>query len=364
MLSQPKTPSKADADTEIEDIKKSLTAKWRIEFPARDSTWSPSRRDPKRVEDRISARIQLLFFKDKRKLYSILKQFDKNAIQIESKWQFKPHAERDVVPSSETPNSALRQEFLKKRSTLSEDAIKELTKNLEHCLRPTADQATAVEKYLKPVKPEGQKSHSCYQLRLTKTLTDELVPTNGVLLNEPNLPKPHSSLAPLRSSKSETGPANRGITPAQHPSSSEYYPDDEMVELLVDADAMDTSYAVPVQAAYTRKAGEPAKVDQSVSPEETFETPPTTPPSRKHLSPSPTERKRAHPDSMQAPPSRIVSRKTSREKSAQKVSDLVASGDSMSSLSKAIIDFPNYSLRTSTIQKQLTLILKINTIIY
>lgn len=342
MRPQPETPSKAD--TGIENIKKSLSVKWGIQFPARDSNWSPSKRDPKRAEDRISTLIQWLFFKKRKPPHEqaldiALHQFETHALQIESKWHFKPLGEHDVLPSSETSNSALRQKFLKKRSTLSEDAIEELTKTLEGCLKTKAEQVTALEKTLN----SGRMSLPCYQLRLAKTFTDEPIPaldlersakgiTNKIDIGEvspiePSLPKPRSSLAPSRLYESEPGPGDRSST-AQHPSSSEYYPDYEMAELLVNADAMDTSSAVLVQAAHARKAGEPAKLDQSVSSEDEFETPPTTPPLRKHSSLSPSmERKRAHPDSMQAPPSRNVSRKTSSEKSAHEVSDLAVSVD-------------------------------------
>ena len=319
-------------------------------MPARES---PSKRDPKRVEDRISTLIQLLYFKNRHALDIAINQFEEHALQIFSKWQFKSNGERDVLPSSKTSNSALRRDFAENGSKLSEDDIKGLAEYLERRLKTNAGPVNPVEKYMKPSKPEGKKSHFCVQLRLANTVSDDPMPTNEVSPNEPNLPQPHWSLPPSRRSKSEPGPADYGVPPAQHPSSSGYYPDNEMAELLVNADAMDTSFAVPFQqAACARKAGEPAKVDHSVSSEETFETPPTTPPSRKHLSPSPTERKRVHPDSMQAPPSRNVSRKTSSEKSAQEVSDLLKSRDSFS---KPMIDFPFRSLRTSTIQRKLTL---------
>lgn len=164
----PKTPSKADAG--IENIKKSLSAQWGIQFPARDSTWSPSKRDPKRAEDKIAAFIQRLYFsKPPREtaLGDALNQFEKNAVHITSRWQFKPHGERDVLPSLETSKSALRQDFLKKRPTFSEDAIKELTENLKQCLH---DQVKAEEKFLISVKPQGKKSRYCFPLRLAKTI--------------------------------------------------------------------------------------------------------------------------------------------------------------------------------------------------
>ncbi len=318
-----KTPSKADAG--IENIKTSLSAKWGIQLPTRDSNWSPSKRDPNRVEDKILAFIQFLYFKkppQEGALDYALNIFEKDIVQIISNWQFKPRGEPDVLPSLEASKSALERDFLKKRPIFSEKEITELTERLEHCLSLTVDQVKARKEFPKSVKPEGKKSHSCFRLGLAETLLDNPIPTNEISPAKPNRSKRQSSLATWLRSKSEPGPAKGGIPPAQHPPSSDDYPDYEMVELMADADAMDTSSAVPTQAADTRKAGKPANLEQSSSGEETFETPPTTPPRRKT---STVDRKRAHPDSMQAPPPRNVSRKVSSEKSAQEVSCLIAS---------------------------------------
>lgn len=328
MLPLPQTPSKADAG--IENIKKLLSTKWGIQLPARDSTWSPSKRDLNRVEDKIVAFIQFLYFKkppQEGALDYALNQFEKNAAQIISKWQFKPYGEPDVLPSLEASKSALHQDFLKKRPALSEKAITELTENLKHFLDLTVDQVKAGKKFPKSVKNEGNKSHFCFHLRLAETISDKPIPTNEVSPTKPNLSKRQSSLALWLRSKSEPGPAKGEVPPAQHPLSSDDYPDSEMAELLVNADAMDTSYAVPIQAATAMMADEPAKLEHNSSSEDTFETPPTTPPWRKNPSFGPsTDRKRSHPDSVQAPTPRNVSRKTSSEKSAQEVSGLISSG--------------------------------------
>lgn len=326
MLPLPQTPSKADAG--IENIKKLLSTKWGIQLPARDSTWSPSKRDLNRVEDKIVAFIQFLYFKkppQEGALDYALNQFEKNAVQIISKWHFKPYGDPDVLPSLEASKSALHQEFLKKRPALSEKAITELTENLKHFLDLTVDQVKAGKKFPKSIKNEGNKSHFCFLLRLAETISDKPIPTNEVSPTKPNLSKRHSSLALWLRSKREPGPAKGEVPPAQHPSSSDDYPDSEMAELLVNADAMDTSYAVPIQAATVRMAGEPAILEHNSSSEDTYETPPTTPPWRRNPSLGPsTDRKRSHPDSVQAPTPRNVSRKTSSEKSAQEVSGLIS----------------------------------------
>ena len=58
----PKTPTKAD--DEIEKLKRSLSAKWGIQFPVRDLTWSPSRSNLGLVEEKILTCIQFLYFRD------------------------------------------------------------------------------------------------------------------------------------------------------------------------------------------------------------------------------------------------------------------------------------------------------------
>lgn len=320
MLPLPKTPSKVDDG--IEKIKQSLSTKWGIQFPVRDATYSPSKRNMSLAEEKILVLIQLLYFRGGALAYAI-ENFEKNAAQIISRWQFKPHGEPDVLLSLEVSKSTLKQDFLKKRPALSQKAITELTENLKHFLSLTADRVQAGEKFPRSVKIEGKKSHFCFQLRSPEIVSDQPIPTNESSPTKPNLSKRQSSLAPWLRSRSEPGPAKGEVLPAQQPSSSDDYPDHEMAELMVNSDAVDTSLAVPTQAAYARKAGESTKLEQRSSSEETFETPPSTPPRRKNSSFGPfADRKRLHPDSMQAPPSRNVSRKISNEKSAQEVSGL------------------------------------------
>lgn len=327
MLPQQKTPSKADAG--IENIKTTLSAKWGIQLPARDSAWSPSRRDPNRVEDKIVAFIQFLYFTkppQEGALDYALDQFDKKAVQIVSKWQFKPYGDSDVLPSLEASASALKQDFLRKRPTLSETAITELTETLKHFLNLVIDRVKAGKEFPKSGRTEGKNSQFCFQHRFADIVSDDPIPTNEVSPTKPHLSERQSKPSLWLRSKSEPEPAKGGAPSGQHPSSSDDYPDLEMADLLVDADAMNTPSAVPTQAADARNAGEPAKSEQSSSAEDTFETPPTTPPMRKNSSLGlSTDRKRSHPESMQAPTSRNVSRKTSSETSAQEVSGLISS---------------------------------------
>lgn len=161
----PNTPSKK-GDAEIESIKRSLSTKWGIQLRARVPTDSPSKRNLNRAEDKIVALIQYLYFTktpQEGALDYALEQFEKNAIQIISKWQFKPYAEPDVLPSLEASKSALKQDFLKKRSTLSEKTIIELTESLRDFLIKTGERVRNGENFPKRVKVEGQISNSCFR---------------------------------------------------------------------------------------------------------------------------------------------------------------------------------------------------------
>ena len=333
MRPQQKTPSKgtpSKGHAAIEGIKRSLSAKWGIQFPARDSTWSPSKRNPNRVEENVLKWIQFLYFRKEPQegaLDYALNQFEENAVQIISKWRFKPHGEAEVLPTLEEPRSALKQDFLKKRPALSEREVTELTENLNHFLESIVDRVKAGEKFPQCVRVGGKSTHFWSQQRLAETVLDGPDPANEISPTKPVLSERQSSLRPWLRSERESGPAKDEVSPAQLPSSSMDYLDNEMVELMANADAMNMSSTVPTLAEYARKACESA-ISEHSSSDDAFETPPTSPPLHRSSSLGvSTDRKRSHPDSIPATLSRIVSRKTSNEKSAQEVSGLTASND-------------------------------------
>lgn len=166
----PSTPTKADDG--IERLKQSLSAKWGIQFPNRDSAWSPSRRDPNRVEEKILAIIQFLYFREGA-LHHAIEQFEKTAATINSQWQYKPRGEAGVIPSRGegrdlTRESAVKQDFLHKRAPLEESAIKDLTESLWHHLCITAERVKGGEKYAMPVMPsiESQCDNILYKIEI------------------------------------------------------------------------------------------------------------------------------------------------------------------------------------------------------
>ncbi len=154
MLPLPRTPSKADDG--IERVKQSLSTRWGIRFPVRHAT--PSKRNKTLVEEKILDLIQFLYFKEGA-LDHAIGQFERNAPQIVSHWQFKPHGESDVLPSLAHAESALKQDFLKKRHDLLPQAVTELTESLKDFLRNVADRVKAGERFPRPVKDEGKNSY-------------------------------------------------------------------------------------------------------------------------------------------------------------------------------------------------------------
>jgi len=140
----PSTPSKADDG--IEQLRILLSQKWSISIPRRDFTWSPSRRDPNQVEDKISARIQFLYFKEGALTFAI-NEFEKRAYPIRSNWQYKPRGDPDVLPSREPGASTLRQDFLRKRASLGEGEVRLLTESLLLCLDQTIKRIRSGEKF-------------------------------------------------------------------------------------------------------------------------------------------------------------------------------------------------------------------------
>lgn len=143
-MSHPATPTKAD--DEIERLKGSLVAKWGIKFPARDPVWSPSRRDRNRVEDQILACMQFLYFREGALRYAI-NQFEQHALTVYTQWQFKPHAEPDVLPSREAAQSVLKQDFLHKREVPEERVVQELTQSLWNSVSQIAERVKKGEKF-------------------------------------------------------------------------------------------------------------------------------------------------------------------------------------------------------------------------
>ncbi len=128
-MSLPTTPSKADDP--IERAKQSLTANWGIKFPPRDPVASPSKRDSNAIDERIHSYIQYLYYSKSTiegatPLNFTLAEFDQEAPNIISSWQFKPRAETGVIPTRSQTDSSLRRDFLHRRNELPDSLSKKI----------------------------------------------------------------------------------------------------------------------------------------------------------------------------------------------------------------------------------------------
>ena len=149
----PRTPSKADDG--IERLKLSLTTKWGIQLPVRGSTWSPSGRDPNRAEERICTYIQFLYFRDAA-LDTAIANFERNAVAIDSKWQYKAKAELDIIPSRESSQHDSRGSFLRTRNDIPVDVVRTLTESLLHHLSLIADRVKHGETFPRAVSSKSE----------------------------------------------------------------------------------------------------------------------------------------------------------------------------------------------------------------
>lgn len=135
----PRTPTKAEDN--LEKIKQDLKLRWNLQFPERDSSWSPSKvKEPKPVGDQVLGRLIFLNHKDKSGLDNAIKTFEKQAETINSQWKFKPRADQSVIPRRLPSESALTQAFISNRPTISDAAATELMQCLLHILTHAVDQ--------------------------------------------------------------------------------------------------------------------------------------------------------------------------------------------------------------------------------
>ncbi len=138
----PRTPTKADDG--ITAIARSLSARWSLKLPLKEESRTPSRDSrPEQVGDQIYQRIRFLFYRHREALEYVLNQFEEHAVLAFSQWQFKPHADLDVILNRSAIDSALRRDSFLKRPTITEDAAAGLTQILLRFLIKVVDRVKA-----------------------------------------------------------------------------------------------------------------------------------------------------------------------------------------------------------------------------
>lgn len=108
----PTTPKKKAADG-VTKIINSLSAKWGLQFPIRDESWSPIKIQGQRsIADDVFDRINYLYFRYPRELNYALAHFEEQATSKCSKWVSKPQAEQDVIPRRMSTRNSSRNDFI------------------------------------------------------------------------------------------------------------------------------------------------------------------------------------------------------------------------------------------------------------
>ena len=236
--------------------------------------WSPSRRDLHLPEEQISTRIQFLYYKGGA-LDVALDHFERNAASIFSKWQFKPRADPDVLPSRPPSDSLPRKDFLRKQVTIPLAAVTELTESLLHHLTLVSDRVKSGETFEKSDHVRNNQ-HEGFAAMPKQA-------TSGIVTVQPSIEEYPSAKSLRKQSQSSLGryfrhrsaPGAASPAPSTNAPSSDSYPDSEMVDLMAETDltAIQPPYTETIASAASRHGSS----DQTSPSEESFETPPSTP---------------------------------------------------------------------------------------
>lgn len=101
-MASPRTPTKAKAGTDINSVIQTLSDRWNLEIPVRDTLWSPSKNPSKFNENQIYSAVQYLYFQKgdaEGALSHAITKFEEHA---RKNWVSKPGADPDVLPIRST----------------------------------------------------------------------------------------------------------------------------------------------------------------------------------------------------------------------------------------------------------------------
>ena len=261
------TPKKGD--DKIEQLKQELSAMYGLQLPPREPTWSPSKRNPSAMEDKIHNLIRFLYYKgsegredEVQPLNRAVAEFEQYAPTIISQWRFKPAAEVDVLPIRRE-SGAIQDNFLRKVPTLNDAGRQALLECLYQKLVRVAD--LTKEKHAQSHTPKLATSIEQAATMLPNPIFTDAAPRN--LGKTPrSAAKAQAKLTQYYRSKSAPNP----------PSSSEEFSDFDHVDvdkLLKDVQN-DIESTKPVSKASLEAQGNKSTEN---SPQTQYHTPPTTP---------------------------------------------------------------------------------------
>ncbi|MCJ1262320.1 hypothetical protein MMC22_002190 [Lobaria immixta] len=300
----PSTPSKGN--DEINSITTSLAARWSLQFPVRDATYSPSKvKDPTRTEEQVMIRLRYLVFKDHQGLTDALDRFEKHAETIFSRWKYKPRADQDVLPRRSHAESSLQRDTFLRRSEVTEATAGDLMKSLLHNLELASDHAKKTQN------PISKVDDATSIVKLEEPCTTNAKSTSPLTTQSPRdrLLTPNTVLQPGRHVELSH------VAPRQPPS-DEFDSDVEVSGIMADV-LMTESPVLGSKNSLEAK-------ESSAQDEEIFTTPPTSPPHSNEASSDafflqrpdpvplpqmpPLSKKRSYEESMKPPLARRITR--------------------------------------------------------
>ena len=267
----PITPTKSSDG--VENIKKSLAARWGLQFPPRDS--SPSRRDPHTIEEKIHNCLNYLFWRqgfDAGALDYALSQFERQAPAVASKWVFKPKADTDVLPSQKLQDSKLINDFLHTRPNLSKIQMNEMMVCLHEKLNEVADLVKNGQSYIQPpvevmssIEAVGNQPSSKWNY---DTIVTGLTLPDHLSRHAVGPQQPHTQKKLTQWFRSQSAP---------NPSLVDEYSDGETEDLFKDIDIRNMGVSPSLLSETILKPPQSCTPAENSPETEEFRTPPTTP---------------------------------------------------------------------------------------
>ncbi|KAI9878540.1 MAG: hypothetical protein M1830_000594 [Pleopsidium flavum] len=121
----PSTPTKSHDN--LNSIVRSLSAKWSLRLPIRETPWSPSRiENPHNPKEKVLTRLRYLYFQNPKALNGVIAGFEEWARPVISDWKWKPRQEHGTIPTSAAGAKGLPGNSFLKSAEIPESAVNDL----------------------------------------------------------------------------------------------------------------------------------------------------------------------------------------------------------------------------------------------
>ena len=344
------TPKKANDG--IEDFKNHLSARYGLIFPPRDPTWSPSKKDPSSIAEKIHQLVRFLHFKGSGEsgaesingpgaLDYVLLLIERQMPSIQSRWVFKPRAQPDVLPVRGMNESVLQKDFIRRRQELDQGQQKELMSCVHVKLHQVAE---CVKK--------GQSTYLWHEIPLPPSDGEASATRRG---SQNSLVDIHPSIEaadkPMTDSKMKKLTTQSRLNmyfpnKTAPPSSVDEYGGAEYDQLLVGVSTQGENTASTTN---DRAESVAQTSEQSSEGANSFRTPPTTPPVLQAESSNGNQKAMGPPAAMTKLPKRRLN-DTTPQSGPRKVSRSTSRADGLSrSISDSFLnDAPSSSFQSNS----------------